>query len=122
MRLIITGEISEAKAAARDEYRFHDNTLVKNKTGLEQGPVDDENKAEDKEGDRNIETAVLINYWQLADPSLPGSYPKHTHKGPVKLQELDRCSSGEEVHPQDGICPLKQRRGRWRINHCAVSA
>ena len=82
---------------------------TKNETGLEQGPVDDENEAEDEESDRDVEVAVIIHHWQLAHPRLPGSYPEHAHEGPVELEEFERCSTGEEVHPQDGICPLKQR-------------
>jgi hypothetical protein len=90
-------------------------------TGLEQGPVDDENEAEDEEGDRDVEAAVVIHHRQVAHPRLAGSYPEHAHEGPVELEELERCNTGEEVDPQDSICKSKQRRqGRWVREYCAV--
>ena len=79
---------------------------------LEKGPVDNENKAENEDGDPVVEVAGRIHHWQLLDPRLPSRNPEHARKGPVELEELERRNLAEEVDPQNSICPRRWQSGR----------
>jgi hypothetical protein len=70
---------------------------------LQQGPVDDEDEAEDEDGHGEVERPVLAHHGHVVHPRLPGRDPEHAHEGPVEPEELQRRQVGEEVDPQDGV-------------------